>query len=68
MIEDNSDKEKDITSDSQKNRIECELCGKEFGCEMSTGHCWCMELPPLKVEKATEQCICPDCLKKYSEE
>lgn len=68
MTETKKKQNKDDIRKIKKNIIECELCGKEFGCEMATGHCWCMDLPPLKIEKPTEQCICPDCLKKYSQE
>lgn len=46
----------------------CEVCGKEFSCNVESGNCWCFDLQ-LKTEtlKKLKQnyrdCLCPACLK-----
>ncbi len=49
----------------------CPKCGSKFHCSTS-GKCWCVELyvPPEKMEQIRREfdsCLCPNCLKEYSE-
>lgn len=50
----------------------CPSCGKEFHCVCKNGgypfNCWCMDYANANLPKdlPEEECICEDCMKKYS--
>ncbi|HSC79449.1 MAG TPA: DUF1289 domain-containing protein [Chitinolyticbacter sp.] len=45
-------------------RTICSRCGVRFHCGSGgdAGGCWCADLPPVMVS-ATQDCLCPDCLR-----
>ncbi len=50
----------------------CPKCGKEFNC-YSEDNCWCATYPIhrkeiLEIKQLYDDCLCPDCLKGYTEE
>jgi hypothetical protein len=48
-------------------RLACVRCGKEFDCDPG-GSCWCAdETFRLPMPVASEDCLCPDCLRKAAE-
>jgi len=47
-------------------RLACARCGTTFDCGLG-GDCWCAALPyrvPLTDAGRSEDCLCPDCLRK----
>lgn len=47
-------------------RLACARCGTAFECGLS-GDCWCAAEPyrlPLTAAGASEDCLCPQCLRK----
>lgn len=49
---------------SLSRRLTCQVCGTEFGCDLS-GNCWCAEEPAkLPMPAAGGDCLCRDCLRK----
>ncbi|MGN6572330.1 MAG: cysteine-rich CWC family protein [Pseudolabrys sp.] len=49
----------------QPRRLACVRCGAAFDCGLSA-ECWCAAMPtrlPMPGDK-TEDCLCPDCLRK----
>lgn len=44
----------------------CSECGAKFLCGAAStcGQCWCAALPHIMPKNATEDCYCPDCLKR----
>lgn len=44
----------------------CPQCGAAFVCGMDAGaaKCWCADLPPLPINPALSDCLCPACLQK----
>ncbi|MCC6172284.1 MAG: cysteine-rich CWC family protein [Gammaproteobacteria bacterium] len=46
----------------------CARCGASFACGMSTGRCWCAQLPPLPALPVHVQpsCLCPACLRELT--
>jgi hypothetical protein len=50
-------------------RLACARCGSEFDCGLS-GDCWCAAEPyrmPM-TEAASEDCLCPACLRRLAAE
>jgi hypothetical protein len=52
--------------------VECVSCGGEFGCGAGGGSCWCASVPVPEtalgeLAKEFRDCLCPECLKRYSE-
>ena len=61
---------KDITLDNSKLK-KCPECGKFFTCAID-GDCWCHDYQVSRknmmlLMKKYDDCICPECLKKYEE-
>ncbi len=47
-------------------RLACAGCGTEFSCERSA-QCWCAaEALKLPMPTGSDDCLCPDCLRKAS--
>jgi hypothetical protein len=47
--------------------LECERCGRRFGCGVDDGACWCAEVELDEAARAglavsAADCLCPDCL------
>jgi uncharacterized protein (TIGR00290 family) len=42
----------------------CARCGATFECGMKAGveRCWCVALPPVKIDAGLAGCLCPRCL------
>lgn len=44
----------------------CARCGTVFDCRAETGGCWCADEPvylPMPPPGATDDCMCPTCLR-----
>ncbi|HTT49625.1 MAG TPA: cysteine-rich CWC family protein [Pseudolabrys sp.] len=51
-------------------RLACARCGAAFECARA-GDCWCAAEPyrmPLTAAGESEDCLCPDCLRKAAAE
>ncbi|WJR81671.1 cysteine-rich CWC family protein [Bradyrhizobium sp. NP1] len=49
-------------------RLACARCGTEFSCNLSGG-CWCAdETFRLPMPSGSDDCLCPDCLRKMAEQ
>jgi hypothetical protein len=52
---------------SQMRSLTCARCGAAFDCGSTAGACWCaaedfrLPMPPAG---STDDCLCPDCLRK----
>lgn len=48
----------------------CEKCFEEFTCTGNDGHCWCFELPYVRLDETDEykNCLCKKCLVKIIDE
>ena len=42
----------------------CARCGATFECGMKAGveRCWCVDLPPVRIDTGLAGCLCPRCL------
>jgi hypothetical protein len=50
-------------------RLACARCGTAFDCALG-GECWCAAEPvrlPLTAAGVSEDCLCPQCLRKAAE-
>ena len=50
----------------------CPRCAAEFECDGCTiGRCWCNDFPPILSCRGADgdeaQCLCPDCLKQFTQ-
>jgi hypothetical protein len=49
----------------------CEACGREFGCGVNSGLCWCAleDVSPgvlASLSERYDRCLCPPCLEAAS--
>ena len=47
--------------------LACGRCGRDFGCGVDDGACWCAELEPLAQPAGYDDCLCPACLAELVE-
>ena len=60
-----------VLSPRLNHALTCESCGQEFSCGASLRGCWCAEIQlteatRAELKKQFRECLCRECLQKYS--